>query len=120
MRELERLEKQCIKELIIDLYACTENTFSDEGLKPENALTNYAYMLNSEIGTDYIWNDIIKQKYIFIQNCYGIETKHIRYCGKDTVKTYIKSVIEKEFPYSNSSLSKEERLSLFSKEWMFK
>lgn len=121
MRELTKQEKRCIIELINDRYACTENTFSDEGLKPEDAITNYKFMLDSEIGTDYIWNDIVREKFIFDNANFGtgVETKHIRYCGKDVVKSYIKSHIEKWFPYSNTSLSETERLELFSKAWMF-
>lgn len=120
MRELTKQEKRCIRELVNYLYACTENTFTDNGLKPEDALTDFQFMLDSEIGTNYIWNDIIREKFISEGSWNGgIETKHIRYCGKDVVKSYIKSLIEKEFPYSNTSLSETERLQLFSKAWMF-
>lgn len=121
MRDLTALEKRCIQELVYDLYACTENTFCDKGyaLKPEDALTDFDYMLDSEIGTDYIWNDIIREEFISDNRWGGVETKHLRYCGKDVIKNYIKSFIEKKFPYSNTSLSETERLELFSKAWMF-
>lgn len=118
-RELNRLEKGCIIELINELYACTENTFSDCGLKPEDALTQITFMLNSDEGADLVWANIISKDVIWNEAGYGTETKHIRYCGKNVVKSFIKSYIEKEFPYSNTSLSKDERLAIFSKAWMF-
>ena len=96
--------------IVTNYYGGIENSIDDGIYTFEEIKKHFPFMLDSNIGAESVVKDIMNNEYIRLYDrnkC--IETKHLRFLGKETLIKMTKEMIEKDFPYSISTLGEEEQ-----------